>query len=170
MLIADDRPLYRLALIQAARSVMPDSVLDEAEDLPGVHRMSAVHADIDLVLLKRHTPGSHGLMWLGSLRTEHPGVAVVMISAHGDPVTIRRALAYGAAGNLTTRADLAELHADLRAVVNCEEWLPPNLRETVARSPPRRQRKRQRRARHRLDRSSSRRSSSRRSRMSPVAD
>ena len=136
LLIADDHPLYRLALTQAVRSILPDVVLGEAEDLPGVHRSLAAHPDTDLVLLDLHMPGSHGLMGLASLRAEHPGVAVVMISAHDDPVTIRRALAYGAAGYLTKRADLTELQAGLRAVLNCEEWLPPALREAVARTRP----------------------------------
>ena len=136
LLIADDHPLYRLALTQAVRSIMPDVVLGEAEDLPSVHRSLVAHPDTDLVLLDLHMPGSHGLMGLASLRAEHPGVAVVMISAHDDPVTIRRALAYGAAGYLTKRADLTELQAGLRAVLNCEEWLPPALREAVARTRP----------------------------------
>ncbi len=136
LLIADDHPLYRLALTQAVRSVLPDVVLGEAEDLLSVHRLLVAHPDTDLVLLDLHMPGSHGLMGLASLRAEHPGVAVVMISAHDDPVTIRRALAYGAAGYLTKRADLTELQAGLRAVLNCEEWLPPALREAVARTRP----------------------------------
>jgi DNA-binding NarL/FixJ family response regulator len=132
LLIADDHPLYRLALIQAVRGVLPDAVLDEADDLDAARRALSTHPDTDLVLLDLHMPGSHGLMGLASLRAEHPGVAVVMISAHDDPVTIRRALAYGAAGYLTKRADLAELQAGLRAVLACEQWLPPKLREAVA--------------------------------------
>ena len=77
----------------------------------------AGHPDIDLVLLDLHMPGSHGLVGLASLRAEYPGVAVAMISAHEDPATIRRALAYGAAGYLTKRADLDELQAGLKAVL-----------------------------------------------------
>ena len=134
LLIADDHPLYRLALTQAVRGVLPEAVIAEAEDMPGVHAALAAHPDTDLVLLDLHMPGSHGLMGLASLRAEHPGVAVAMISAHEDPVTVRRALAYGAAGYLTKRADLAELQAGLRAVLACEEWLPPALREPVARA------------------------------------
>lgn len=132
LLIADDHPLYRLALSQAVRGVMPEASIHEAEDLSGAQAALAAHPDTDLVLLDLHMPGSHGLMGLATLRAEHPGVAVVMISAHDDPATIRRALAYGAAGYLTKRADLAELQAGLRAVLGCEEWLPPALRPAVA--------------------------------------
>ena len=132
ILIADDHPLYRLALVQAVRGVMPDAELYEAHDLDTARQVLIQHPDTDLVLLDLHMPGSHGLMGLAALRAEHPGVAVVMISAHDDPTTIRRALAYGAAGYLTKRADLAELQAGLRAVLACEQYLPPKLRDAVA--------------------------------------
>jgi DNA-binding NarL/FixJ family response regulator len=136
LLIADDHPLYRLALTQAVRGVLPDATIAEAQDMPGVQQALAAVPDTDLVLLDLHMPGSHGLMGLASLRAEHPGVAVVMISAHEDPATIRRALAYGAAGWLTKRADLGELQAGIRAVLACEEWLPPALRAVVAATAP----------------------------------
>ncbi|KFN49808.1 response regulator transcription factor [Arenimonas composti] len=135
LVIADDHPLYRLALTQAVRGVLPEAELTEVEDMPAVFTALAAAPDTDLVLLDLHMPGSHGLMGLASLRAEHPGVAVAMISAHEEPATIRRALAYGAAGYLTKRADLAELQAGLRAVLACEVWLPPSLRDAVAAAP-----------------------------------
>lgn len=136
LLIADDHPLYRQALTQAVRGVLPEADIDEAADLPSALLALNARPDTDLVLLDLHMPGSHGLMGLVSLRAEHPGVAVVMISAHDDPATIRRALAYGATGYLTKRADLATLQTGLRAVLDCEEWLPPTLRDAVAAIPP----------------------------------
>lgn len=135
LLIADDHPLYRLALVQAVRGLMPEAQVAEAEDFPGVQAHLAAHPDTDLVLLDLHMPGSHGLVGLAALRAEYPGVAVAMISAHEDPVTVRRALAHGAAGYLTKRAGLDELQQGLRAVLACEHWLPPSLREAVARAP-----------------------------------
>ena len=132
ILIADDHPLYRQALMQAVRGVIADAILDEADDLDAARDLLSSHPDTDLVLLDLHMPGSHGLMGLVSLRAEHPGVAVMMISAHEDPQTIRRALAYGASGYLTKRADLAELQAGIGAVLACEQWLPPQLRDTVS--------------------------------------
>lgn len=117
--------------MQAVRGVIDDAVIDEADDLEAARKSLSKNSDTDLVLLDLHMPGSHGLMGLASLRAEHPGVAVVMISAHDDPVTIRRALAYGAAGYMTKRADLAELQNGIRAVLACEQWLPPTLRDSV---------------------------------------
>lgn len=134
ILIADDHPLYRHALAQAVREVVPQAQVDEADSLDAARAALAARPDTDLVLLDLHMPGSYGLMGLAALRAEHPAVAVAMISAHDDPATIRRALAYGAAAYLTKRADLDQLKAGLRAVLACEEWLPPDLRTAVAAS------------------------------------
>jgi DNA-binding NarL/FixJ family response regulator len=111
LLIADDHPLYRQALTAGRARAHPEAHVIEAADLPEALAALTAHPDTDLALLDLHMPGSHGLMGLASLRAEHPGVAVVMISAHDDPATIRRALAYGAVGYLTKRADLEALQA-----------------------------------------------------------
>ena len=134
LLIADDHPLYRTALAVAVRALLPDAHISEAEDMPGVHRALQADPDTDLVLLDLHMPGSHGLVGLASLRASHPAVAVAVVSAHEEPRTIRRALDCGAAGYLTKRADMAELKAGLRAVLDCQTWIPPSLRDAVKRA------------------------------------
>jgi len=131
ILVADDHPLFRLALAQALRGVVPDATVLEAETLDGARSVLSSRIDIDLVLLDLHMPGSHGLMGLAALRAEFPAVAVVMISAHDDPNVIRRALAYGAAGFIPKRADLAELTHALKSVLACEEYVPANLRAEI---------------------------------------
>ncbi len=136
ILLADDHPLFRLALAQAVRAVAPDAAIVEVGTFDAAHADLAVHADTDLVLLDLHMPGSHGLMGLATLRGEHPSIAVAMISAHDDPATIRRALAYGASGFISKRAAFGELTEALRAVLTCQTWLPPTLRGAVAASAP----------------------------------
>ena len=74
-------------------------------------------------------------MGLAALRSEFPTVAVLMISAHDDPVVIRRALAYGAAGFAPKRSSPQELKEALRRVLSCEEYVPPVLREVVHATP-----------------------------------
>jgi DNA-binding NarL/FixJ family response regulator len=135
ILLADDHPLFRLALAQAVRAVAVDAEIVETGDFDAVRADLATHVDTDLVLLDLHMPGSHGLMGLATLRGEHPAIAVVMISAHDDPATIRRALAYGAAGFISKRSGLDELQDALRAVLSAQTWLPPTLRGAVAATP-----------------------------------
>jgi DNA-binding NarL/FixJ family response regulator len=135
LLIADDHPLFRLALAQAVREVVAEARVDEAGSLREAREQLAANPGIDLVLLDLHMPDSHGLMGLAALRAEHPDVAVAMISAHDDPVTIRRALAYGASAFIPKRSDVARLREALRAVLACEDYLPPELREAVQATP-----------------------------------
>ena len=129
ILIADDHPLFRLALAQTARDAVAGAVVDEAATLDEAKARLAAHPDTDLVLLDLHMPGSHGLMGLAALRAAHPAVAVAMISAHDDPATVRRALAHGACAYIPKRLGLDPLRAALGAVLACETWLPPGLHE-----------------------------------------
>jgi DNA-binding NarL/FixJ family response regulator len=135
LLIADDHPLFRLALAQAVREVVAEARVDEAGSLREAREQLAANPGIDLVLLDLHMPDSHGLMGLAALRAEHPDVAVAMISAHDDPVTIRRALAYGASAFIPKRSDVSRLREALRAVLACEDYLPPELRDAVHATP-----------------------------------
>ncbi|MBK6434771.1 MAG: response regulator transcription factor [Rhodanobacteraceae bacterium] len=134
ILIADDHPLFRLALTQALRAIAPDATLIEADSLAAACAQLDARHDIDLVLLDLHLPDSRGLMGLASLRAEHPAVAVAMISANEDPMVIRRALAFGAAGYIPKGASLDELGTALRAVLNCEEYVPAQLHNAIGTS------------------------------------
>ncbi|MBN8482438.1 MAG: response regulator transcription factor [Xanthomonadales bacterium] len=124
ILIADDHPLFRLALAQAVRNVVDDATVDEAGGFESARRALQQHRDTDLVLLDLHMPGSHGLMGLVALRSEFPAVAVVMISANDDPQVMRRALVYGAAGFIPKRTGLDDLAGNLRAILACESPQP----------------------------------------------
>ncbi len=135
LLIVDDHPLFRLALRQALQALYPEAQISEAGDLAEARGVLQRDVAIDLVLLDLHMPGSHGLMGLTSLRSEFPAVAVMMISAHDDPVTIRRALDYGAVGFLPKRADPAELASALQTVLACNIYLPPELAAQVRSAP-----------------------------------
>ena len=132
LLVADDHPLYRMALIPAIRGIMPECAISEAEDQNSVMAQLENNPDTDVVLLDLHMPGCHGLMGLASIRAEHPGVAVIIISAHENPQTIRRALDYGASGYLTKRTGLSDLKSSLNAVLSCQEWLPASIKKAVS--------------------------------------
>jgi DNA-binding NarL/FixJ family response regulator len=134
LLIADDHPLFRAALRQAAAEAVDDAVIREADTLDRV--LAALDADpgIDLVLLDLHMPGNHGLAGLAAIRAQYPGVAVVVVSANDDPRVVRRALDHGAAGFLPKSSGLDELRDAIRAVFACEQWLPASLRAAVART------------------------------------
>ena len=90
LLIADDHPLFRAALRLAASEGLPGCHMREAADLASVLAALATEPDTDLVLLDLHMPGSQGLSGLAMLRGQHPGVAVLVVSAHDEPRIVRR--------------------------------------------------------------------------------
>lgn len=125
IVIADDHPLFRRALAQAVREIVPCVELAEAATLDGARGELAAHPDTDLLLLDLRMPGSHGLVGLAAVRAEFPAVAVAMVSAHDDPSTIRRALDHGAAGFISKSADLEELKRAIACVLDCRTYVPP---------------------------------------------
>ena len=131
ILIADDHPLFRLALVQAVANIGEDVEVLEADSLDSARAMLGLQADTDIVLLDLHMPGSHGLMGLVALRTEFPAVAVVMISANDDPQVIRRAMTYGAAGFIPKRSSIEDIQEMLRSTIACEDPLPLPRNPTI---------------------------------------
>ncbi len=133
LLIADDHPLYRIALAQAVRGVVAGAQVDEVDSLTAARAHLLTYPDTDLVLLDLHMSDSFGLMGLAALRAEFPGIAVVMISAHDDAPTVRRALTYGAAGFIPKRSSMGELEAALRAVLACGTWVQESIAASSSR-------------------------------------
>ena len=129
ILVVDDHPLFRLALVQAVGNLEEDIEIIEADGLDSARDVLGRRPDIDLALLDLHMPGSHGLMGLVTLRSEFPAVAVVMISANDDPLVMRRALTFGAAGFIPKRSSIAEIQGMLRAVIACEDPPRPVLHD-----------------------------------------
>ena len=134
LLIADDHPLFRQALRQAAREAVPGLETFEAQSLTGTLAQLDANPEIDLVLLDLHMPGNHGLAGLAAIRGQFPAVGVMVVSANDDPTVIRRALDHGAVGYLPKRSDITLLGEAIRTVLGGEPWLPAELREAVART------------------------------------
>jgi DNA-binding NarL/FixJ family response regulator len=139
VLIADDHPLFRQALRQAATEAVPGLLTFQAESLEQALQQLDGNPDIDLVLLDLHMPGNHGLAGLAAIRSQFPAVGVMVVSANDDTAVIRRALDHGAMGYLPKRSDIALLGEAILTVIDGQQWLPPGLRESVARTASREQ-------------------------------
>src|SRR3546814_13941870 len=134
LLIADDHPLFRAALRQAAADAVDALQVREADSLESVLAALDAEPGIDLVLLDLHMPGNHGLAGLAAIRAQYPGVAVIVVSANDDPRVVRRALDHGAAGYLPKSSGLDELRDAIRRVMAGEQWLPASLPSAVERA------------------------------------
>jgi DNA-binding NarL/FixJ family response regulator len=124
VILADDHPLFRAALRQAVLEAAPGASLVECADAAGLRGSAAANESADLVLLDLMMPGSRSFAELAWLRSQHPAMAVLVVSAAEHPSVSRQARAYGAAGYVPKSAPLAELVAAIRAVLDGGEWLP----------------------------------------------
>lgn len=127
IVIVDDHPLFRGALNQALRAALQDVEILEAGSLEELTLVLASDKAVDLILLDLSMPGVHGLSGLLLLRTQHPEIPVVIVSANEDADTIRRALGFGALGFVPKSQPVEHIRAAVRKVLDGEVWTPPDI-------------------------------------------
>lgn len=125
IVVADDHPLFRAALVHALGACLPRAQVREAASAATLARVLADEPDIDLVLLDLTMPGAHGFSALLSVRGERPEVPVVVVSSNEHPRVIRRAQQFGAAGFIPKSAPPAAIGEAVAVVLGGGTWFPP---------------------------------------------
>ena len=123
-LIIDDHPLFREALHSAVRMAYP--LVDTAEARTISEALDALSGPLpfDIALLDLGMPGVHGFEGLLQLRTRHPRLPIVVVSAHEEPQVISEALSYGAAGFIPKSVRKSDLAAAIRHVMEGAVYVP----------------------------------------------
>lgn len=114
VVVAEDQNVVREGLV-ALLGLIPDiEVVAEAAD--GQAALDAVAAyRPDVVLLDLRMPGMDGIATTRRITSDHPGVAVVILTSYTDDASILDALAAGARGYLTKNSSRAEIHQAVTA-------------------------------------------------------
>jgi DNA-binding NarL/FixJ family response regulator len=87
--------------------------------------LASDHA-VDLVLLDLAMPGVSGFSGLLYLRSQHPKVPVIMVSATQDRAVMRRCIEVGAAGFIPKTTEIDEMREAIRRVLAGDIWAPPD--------------------------------------------
>ena len=124
VLIADDHPLYRDALTRAVQGALPGAQVHGAASVPSLLALIEAHPQAELLLMDLHMPGARGFSALAHIRGQHPGLPIMVVSAHEEAAVVRRALAHGASGYLAKSAAVEDIGAAVRAVLEGELWVP----------------------------------------------
>jgi DNA-binding NarL/FixJ family response regulator len=132
ILVADDHPLLREALLPVLRELEGGVTPIEAADGDAVRRLAAEHPDLDLVLLDLCLPGVRGLTLFEDLRRGYPALPLVVLSALDDPGTVRAVLAGGALGFIPKSSPHQVMVQALRLVLAGGRYLPPELMPELA--------------------------------------
>ena len=124
ILLSDDHGLIREAVRSVLQELVPDASVLEASDGRGTVERIEQNPDIDLVLLDLNLPDRDGLALLGELRTRHPAMSVVVLSAFQDQPTIRQVLRLGALGFIPKNTDRDVMINALRLVLAGGIYIP----------------------------------------------
>ena len=125
-LIADDHPMVRDALAAALSQAFAGAALATAGSLGEVQAALDRQPEIDALLLDLDMPGMDGLTGLALLRSEHPTVPIIVVSAARDAAVARRTFDLGASAYVDKKASLEEIAGTVRAVLDGELIAPPD--------------------------------------------
>ena len=129
LLVADDHPLFRAAVLHVLHGRLPQFRTLEAASAATLGQMLAEHPEIELVLLDLSMPGTRGFSALLHVRGEYPELPVVIISSNDHPRVIRRAQQFGAAGFIPKSAPADAMGEAIEAVLEGGSWFPPMAAE-----------------------------------------
>jgi DNA-binding NarL/FixJ family response regulator len=136
IIVAEDHPMFRAALVLTLKRLMPDAALMEVASHGDLEKALAGASDVKLVLLDLRMPGAHGLSSLVFLRGEYPSVSVAIISGGAYAETIDRARQLGASAFIPKSAPIDTIAQALSCVIRGELWFPERDDAPTARDAP----------------------------------
>jgi len=124
IIIADDHPLFRVALRLIVRGLQATAVIVEVDSLDSLKGAVAANPGVDLVLLDLLMPGAEGLSSLQFLHANFPGLRVAVISSLSQRSWVRAAQALGAVAFVHKSATPEQLQEALRGLLEGGSWWP----------------------------------------------
>ncbi len=127
ILIADDHPLFREAIINVIENSFEGCKTLETEDLDSALEIAQNEEELDLILLDLNMPGMNGLNGLITLRNDLPTVPVVIVSAEEDKQIVLQAITYGAVGFITKSSPREQMTEALKQILAGNVYLPSDI-------------------------------------------
>jgi DNA-binding NarL/FixJ family response regulator len=118
IIIADDHPLFRGALVQALQALAEKLVIIECGEFSAALQAAADNPEADLMLLDLAMPGVSGFSGLMTLRAQFAALPIVIVSATDDCATVRRSLELGASGFIAKSSGLDEIRTGVQTVLD----------------------------------------------------
>jgi len=131
IIIADDHPLFRQALLGTLNRKLNKTQWLEAQTIAELDQQLQANTTSDLLLLDLNIPGAHGFNTLIHVRNHFPQIPVVIVSAHEDHNTISQAMSYGAAGFVPKSTPVDDIYTAIMTVLAGEEWLPASFKPST---------------------------------------
>jgi DNA-binding NarL/FixJ family response regulator len=125
ILVIDEQPIVRDALVQIARQLDAGAVCLEAGDVSDGAALLAAHADVALVILDVGAQAAAAPVLLRRLREAGRGCAILVTAPFDDAALARVVLEEGARGFVSKRAAAPLFREVLRLVLAGGVYVPP---------------------------------------------
>ena len=127
VLIIDDHSLVRDGMRSLLEISFPDCDILEAGALAEAIEVLSQGDEVDMVLLDLNIPDVSRFSGLTALRDSFPSIPIVMVSGQLDRITVREALAAGAAGFVPKSLKRQAIIEALQQVLEGEIYVPEIL-------------------------------------------
>ena len=124
IIIADDHPLFRQALIAMLNANFSGVDILEADSVSALDLLLTQHSDADLLLLDLNIPGAQGFSTLINIRKNIAELGVIVVSGYEDKDTINKAMANGALGFIPKSVSVDEMLTAIQTVLAGNTWSP----------------------------------------------
>jgi two-component system, NarL family, invasion response regulator UvrY len=131
ILIVDDHAVVRTGLKQILSEIPDMTITDEACDARGALDKIRTN-NYSVVVLDIALPGKSGLDVLKEIKSERPGLPVLILSMYPEDQYAIRVLKSGAAGYMTKESAPEELVTAVRTVADGKKYISPSVAERLA--------------------------------------
>ena len=130
LLMVDDHTIVREGLRRVLEPIAHEwSITEAATAFQAIESLRRQHFDLAIVDLSM--PGMNGLDLIRRIRSEFPGVAVLVLSMHGEEQYAMRSFKAGASGYVTKDSASTELVVAVRKVAAGGSYVSQGLAERV---------------------------------------
>ena len=133
VLIVDDHPLVRRALVELLHGEPGVTVCGEAGDAQSAWQAIA-RSQPELVILDLSLRGNDGLELIKSVRARYPRLRILVVSMHNERLYAPRALRAGAQGYVQKQETPETVLQAMRAVLAGRAYVSPTVAERLAHS------------------------------------
>ena len=126
LVIADDHGLFRLGLRKILEEMSDIEIVGEAED--GLELINLLNnLTPDMILLDISMPNLRGIEAISKIKTDHPGVKVLVVTMHNDKELLFKAITAGADGYFLKKEVGKELFSAIQKVRSGKVYVSPAL-------------------------------------------
>ena len=131
ILLVDDHPMVRERLAEVIQREADLTVCGEADDRFAAMELIATtrpHLAIVDLTLKR----SHGMELIKDMRSQHPDLAILVVSMHDESLHAERVIHAGARGYITKQEATKKIMLAIRTVLKGELYLSERMAAQIA--------------------------------------